>query len=369
MKTFPGKVGVQQRVLPFYRNEFFDELAGYCEGGLSIFAGEPQPDEGINVWRNLEKAQFTRGRNYHLLNPNSKFYLCWQGGLIKWLKNWQPDVLIIEANPRYMNTKSAINWMHQHDRKVVGWGLGAPEITGYFSNVRRRLREKFLRNLDAIIAYSSKGAQEYRKSCVPADRIYIATNAVSHAPSGDCPQRVRAPNKLLSVLFIGRIQPRKRIDNLIRACSKLPDEIKPSLVIIGDGPEREKCINLAKEIYPETVFPGALMGEELQRYFLEADLFVLPGTGGLAAQQAMTFGLPVIMAEGDGTQSDLIGENNGWLVAPGNLEELIDTLTIALSDDARLRSMGKNAFMTIKEKINIECMSEVFIETLLSVMH
>ena len=53
MKKFPGKVGVQQRVLPFYRIEFFDELADRCDSGLSIFAGAPLENEEINVKGNL----------------------------------------------------------------------------------------------------------------------------------------------------------------------------------------------------------------------------------------------------------------------------------------------------------------------------
>jgi glycosyltransferase involved in cell wall biosynthesis len=365
MKKFPGKVGIQQRVLPFYRIEFFEELAVRCDVGLSIFAGDPLGIEGINVNGNFKKAHFTRGRNLNLFDPSSKYYLCWQVGLIKWLKKWDPDVLIVEANPRYLNTWTAINWMHRRGKNIIGWGLGAPDPEGFFTNFRRRSREKFLHSLDALIAYSSKGAEEYRKLGYPSESIYIAVNAVSRAPSGEFPERARILVKPPTVLFVGRLQARKRVDILIQACSELADEIKPKLVIVGDGPAREKYNNLANEIYPGTVFPGEKRGEELGRFFLEADLFVLPGTGGLAAQQAMSFGLPVIMAEGDGTQSDLIREDNGWLVTAGNLGKLIDTLTIALSDVSRLRYKGENAFRTVKEEINIERMAEVFVESLL----
>ena len=41
-------------------------------------------------------------------------------------------------------------------------------------------------------------------------------------------------------------------------------------------------------------------------HFAGADLFVLPGTGGLAVQEAMSYALPVIVAKGDGTQEDLV---------------------------------------------------------------
>ena len=75
---------------------------------------------------------------------------------------------------------------------------------------------------------------------------------------------------------------------------------------------------LAKQIYPSAEFIGAKHGDELKPYFAEADLFVLPGTGGLAVQEAMSHGLPVIVAKGDGTQDDLVRAENGWQIPPGD---------------------------------------------------
>ena len=118
------------------------------------------------------------------------------------------------------------------------------------------------------------------------------------------------------MLFVGRLQPRKRIDILIRACADLPESIQPDLYIVGEGPSRAEYEGLAGRIYPKAEFLGALFGDELEGYFDKTDLFVLPGTGGLAVQQAMSHGLPVIMAEGDGTQDDLVRDVNGWQVTP-----------------------------------------------------
>ena len=49
---------------------------------------------------------------------------------------------------------------------------------------------------------------------------------------------------------------------------------------------------------------------------------MLPGTGGLAVQQAMAHGLPVIVAQGDGTQDDLVRPENGWQIPPDDLAAL-----------------------------------------------
>ena len=83
----------------------------------------------------------------------------------------------------------------------------------------------------------------------------------------------------LAILFVGRLQARKRIDSLFRACAEMPGT--PRLVIVGDGPERQTLEQVAKQVYPSAEFIGAKHGGELKPYFAEADLFVLPGTGGL----------------------------------------------------------------------------------------
>jgi glycosyltransferase involved in cell wall biosynthesis len=126
---------------------------------------------------------------------------------------------------------------------------------------------------------------------------------------------------------------------------------------------------LAKEIYPSAEFIGARHGVELKPYFMEADLFVLPGTGGLAVQEAMSYGLPVIVAQGDGTQDDLVRRENGWQIPPpsGNFDALLSTIKDALSDVARLRRMGEESYRIVKEEINIEKMADVFVQALKSV--
>ena len=219
---------------------------------------------------------------------------------MNWLKEWNPDALIVEANPRYLSTSSAVKRMHKQKKPVIGWGLGSPPVSGF----RRRRRESFISQFDALISYSQRGADEYGAMGFPLDRIFIAHNSVSPAPTWTLPNRPIHPNEKPCILFVGRLQMRKNVDLLIGACAEM--ESQPRLVIVGDGPERDALESLAKEIYPSAEFIGAKHGAELKPYFEEADLFVLPGTGGLAVQEAMSYGLPVIVAQGDGTQDDLV---------------------------------------------------------------
>ena len=363
MTTFPGKVGLIQRVLPAYRAPFFDALASACQGGLAVFAGEPRAQEMIHTAASLDQAHLTRGTNLHIFS--NRAYLCVQIGLLGWLKDWNPDVLIVEANPRYLRTPAAVRWMRRRGRPVIGWGLGAPPLSGPLAPLRRQRRAHFIQQFDALITYSQTGAGEYAQLGFPQDRIYTAVNAVTPPPAHSFPHRLPLSNgERAQVLFVGRLQARKQIDNLLIACADLPEGLQPDLVIVGDGPDRARLESLADKVYPQAAFTGALFDDALEEKFSAADLFVLPGTGGLAVQQAMSYGLPIIAAQADGTQADLVRPVNGWHIPPGDTDTLRAALLTALSDIPRLRTMGAESYRIVAEEVNLEQMVAVFVEAL-----
>ena len=325
---------------------------------MSLFAGPPRADEGVISAEELTTAHYVRGKNIHLFGGS--FYLCYQLGLTEWLESWNPDALIVEANPRYLSAPTAVKWMHRRGRPVISWGLGSPSPSG--RGVGVRVWTSFLRQFDALIAYSQRGADEYARLGFPHEKIFVAHNSVSPAPSSPLPSRPATFGQRAVILFVGRLQARKRVDDLLRACAEIAS--KPRLLIVGDGAERETLESFARETYPTAEFIGAKHGTELKAYFTAADLFVLPGTGGLAVQEAMSYGLPVIVAQGDGTQDDLVRQENGWQIPPNDYNALVSTMKEALSDVARLRKMGAVSYRIVAEEINIGKMVETFVTVL-----
>ncbi len=359
---YPGKLAFLQRVLPTYRAPFFDLLADACQGGLSLGAGQPLLSESIETTEELRSAYLTQIHNIHLLRGS--LYLCFQAGLPSWLAAQNPDALIVEANPRYLSTGAAIRWMKARSRPVIGWGLGSSQLTGAQAAMRRSNRLNFVSQFAALITYSQRGAAEYQELGYPAERIFVAPNAVAPRPQHSIHERPFVFNKRATILFVGRLQRRKRLDMLLLACASLPPEMQPRLHIVGDGPERHELERFSGEVYPSAKFAGTLYGTDLVPFFEEADLFVLPGTGGLAIQEAMSHALPVIVAQGDGTQDDLVRVKNGWQIPPNDLISLKKTLQMALSDVPRLRKMGMESYRIVSQEINLERMVEVFVEVL-----
>jgi glycosyltransferase involved in cell wall biosynthesis len=357
---FPLRIGIQQRVLPAYRAAFFESLAAVCPAGLSVFAGQPWAGEAMGPQARLEKPDFTPTHNLYLLG--GRFVLVWQPGLRRWLENWQPSALILEANPRNQSNPLAVRWAHTHGCAVIGWGLGAPPSGGILSALRLGGWRSYLSQFDALITYSRKGMDEFSRQGFPAERIFTAPNAVSARPSAPPPPRADAFDGQPTILYVGRLQERKRVDLLLRACAAQPGTMRPRLWIVGDGPARPQLETLAQQVFPSAEFFGDRRGPDLDSIFNRADLFVLPGTGGLAVQQAMGFGLPVAVAQADGTQADLVRPENGWRLPDGDLGALSDVIGQALQDPARLRRMGAASFRIVADEINLDNMVKVFVQ-------
>lgn len=359
---FEGAAVIVQGVLPDYRAPLFDDVARRCTKGLSVLAGFHGKGLAVKTVDSLEIAKFVRVRNVRLFPP--PLVVTWQIGMMARFRDLDPDVLVVLADARLLTTRLAIRWMRKRGRPVIGWGLGTMEVRRGLSPLRKIWRNRFLRRFDRMIAYSSRAADEYAAVGIPRDRIWVAANATTRRPSGPPPARPENFDEPATVLFVGRLIAWKRVDLLIEACAKLPESLQPRLRIVGDGPVRTGLEEMAKEVYPRAVFTGGLFGEELAPEFNAADLLVLPGMGGLAIQQAMAHALPVIVAEGDGTQSDLIRPESGWNVTPDNSDALAELMSEALANRPRLRKMGTHAYRIVAEEINIETMADVFVEAM-----
>jgi hypothetical protein len=202
MKSTDIRLGILQRVLPDYRVPFFDLLAERFPKGVCVAAGQALAEEHINSGI-LKKANLYQLENIHVLR--GKLYFCLQDHVMDWLEEWNPDVLIMEANPRYISSPKAIRWMHWRNRPVIGWGLGAAGGGGLRALWRKQLIEQF----DALLTYSRNGKEQYMAAGVDPEKIFVAPNAASKRPAGDAPIRETGfRNGRAEAIFVGRLQPR-----------------------------------------------------------------------------------------------------------------------------------------------------------------
>jgi glycosyltransferase involved in cell wall biosynthesis len=362
----PRRIGIQQRVLPAYRAAFFDSLARALPGMLTVFAGSPGSREGIPQAEALHSATWIKAGNHPL--GLGRFSALWQSGWREWITAEDPEVLILEANPRYLSNYFLLRRMRSRARPVIGWSLGPARAAGILSGFMRAFYDAY----SAIVVYSRNGAEAFRALGIEGEKIFTAPNAVESDTAEILLAQPRAKEAARSaleldsrpvILFVGRLQQRKHVDSLLRVCARTGDACQ--LLIVGDGEDRTRLEGIAAQVFPSARFTGDLRGEALGRCFLAADLFILPGTGGLAMQEAMLYGKPVAAAEADGSQKDLVREGeNGWLLPPGDEDALLRVVRDALKDPRRLEEMGTASRRIVRETATMERMVEGFLQAL-----
>lgn len=163
----------------------------------------------------------------------------------------------------------------------------------------------------------------------------------------------RAPLATPHVLFVGRIEPRKGLQVLLRAWPQvLQRHPGARLWVCGDGPQRAQSIELARSlgIAERVDFFGALDDADRVARLAAADLFCAPAlhgeSYGLVLVEAMAAGVPVVAAANAGYASVLSQGGEGGLVPPGDVAALAACLSRLLGDlreRERLASWGREA--------------------------
>jgi phosphatidyl-myo-inositol alpha-mannosyltransferase len=209
----------------------------------------------------------------------------------------------------------------------------------------RPLGRALLRRLDAAIAVSDAAAGYHAGALgVPASRFTIVPNGVDVARFADAaplPELREGDGPVL--LFVGRLEKRKGLEPLLRAFTLLKAERPDArLVVVGDGPEGERCRNLLPgRLRADVRFLGRVGQDDLPRCYASCDVYVSPALGGesfgIVLLEAMAAGVPIVASDLPGYRSVATDGAQGRLVPPGDPAALATTIG-ALLDNASLRA-------------------------------
>lgn len=176
------------------------------------------------------------------------------------------------------------------------------------------------------------------------------------------------------LLHIGRLVKWKRVDLLIDAFHQvLPSFPEAELVIVGDGPElenlRQQAVSLGVD--RQVRFIGAVYDPKmLGAYMNESTVYVLAGMGGLSINDAMTYGMPVICSVCDSTERDLVTDGkNGFFFKDGDADSLAEKIGLLFSSPALCKEMGEESERVIREKINLDTVSERYLKAFREFLH
>ena len=289
-----------------------------------------------------------------------------------------------------------VHWPVPH--ALFGWaaragGGGRPKIIAHFYSVELRWVKHSLRMLhgflrraitsaDRVVAISNSTANEIRSIAnVPVEVIPYAvelprraqaplspassttsgatsrTTSPTTSPSpgagasGAASTPTAPPPIGLTLLSVGRLVERKGVRYVIDALNILPRELGARLVIIGDGPERERLESQARDlgVVERVEFRGWVDPTELDRAYSEADIFVLPAVVdargdteglGMVLLEAMAYGKPVIATPLGGITDIVENERTGLLVPPDDGAALAQAIARLAHNPALAGKLG-----------------------------
>lgn len=211
---------------------------------------------------------------------------------------------------------------------------------------KRRIRSLYLRST-AKIVYASQIEQQDSEGRRGGPHAIVA-----HPVEPVGARRLkRDVNGVVQIGFLGRFDPKKNLDVLMRA---LPSDA--ALVIAGDGPEEErrKLRAVAQEagISERVLWLGFVDGEEKARFFERIDLLVMPSRYecfGMVAAEALAASVPVVVSPTTGIASLVRAHDCGYVVEPD-----ATSLGAVLTSRDGLAEKARRADRVVEEELSLE---------------
>ena len=259
----------------------------------------------------------------------------------------KPDVVL--------NAAHSGNWSHwkisaQKNRlgfKLVSWLCGYEFHPG---RLKSFFLDRFIPRYDYHLAYHSNARDYAMSHGARADQITVMHNTINEEKIATLP---RAEARALVVgshpeigdrkiiLFVGAVLAEKRIEVILQALDAMRRK-DAVLVLVGDG-EHLPVIRQLCAGRDDVVITGSIV-EGVGPYFDAAELYVLPGTGGLGINEAMAHRLPIVSGFADGSADDLVVDGeNGFRLRENTVAELAEKMTAILDNPELARRMGERS--------------------------
>jgi glycosyltransferase involved in cell wall biosynthesis len=263
--------------------------------------------------------------------------------------------------------------LHAFPAVVVGKWLGKPVIVKLgrggdkhfdLSAVRRQrlfgffFSTRIARDTTAWVANSQEIINDLRNWSIPSERVHAIPNGIA-VPEDVRPRR---DDGTIHFLCMGRVDPEKAIDQMIRAFATLPQDAPVQLIILGDGQCREKLVSLARQLGQDRriLFHGVV--DDVTPFLQQAEFYLSASLSeGMsnALLEAMSFGVLPIVSKVSGV-SDLVEDGvSGLLFPAGDEPALAKRLHEAVEMAPELRNaMGKSAQKTMRERFSLDSIAE-----------
>jgi glycosyltransferase involved in cell wall biosynthesis len=263
------------------------------------------------------------------------------------VKELRPAVVVCMAHVgNFSHWWLALN-KRRYGYRLVAWQSGFEYHPGWAKDA---LLDIFVPRFDHHLAYHSNARDYALQHGSPPACITVMHNTINEAritrqARGEAHAQLVGRHPSLAgkriVLFVGAVMQEKRVEVLIEAMARLARP-ELALVVVGDGPHlpqlRALCAGRADVVLAGSVIDG------VGSYFDAAEVFAMPGTGGLGLNEAMAHGLPLLSSYADGSADDLVVDGQtGFRLRQDTAAELAERLAQLLDDPELAANMGRTA--------------------------
>jgi len=286
-----------------------------------------------------------------------------------------PDVIIAEGNPRIRTLYSLTDFAKSNGIKTVAW-TKYDNTSGILKNF---IWHKFLQKWDSIMCYGEISRQNIIEMGFNSKNVFVAQNTVevdfSNEDISKMDQAIEDQiipefkKKSIRLVSLGSLVEKKKFDLVITAViSLIRKGNNVQLAIVGDGPERSSLENIVKKairskhIKPKDIFfVGHVPYGNDHLWLKAAHISITGGAVGLAMNVSMSHGVPTIIPNEYGSDSELLINNvNGVRFEPNDVSSLEESLSKLVSDKKLRNTIGESAFKTIDAKASIPVMVDGF---------
>lgn len=313
-----------------YRVEFFNELGKYCN--LTVLFERERSIERDKSW---SEYQFKDFRGIFLRGINFRVDMSICSNVIQYIKEKSYDVIVCSdfTSPTGM---IAIEYMRMHDIPYYLESDGGFPKSG--KGIREKIKRHFISNAEGYFStgvihkeyYLAYGAMENRIIHYPFSSIrdsQILASPVTYEEKTRIRDILGIKEEKI-ILTVGQFIHRKGFDILLESARYIKENV--GFYFVGGIPT-EQYLKLKDKYNLKNVhFVGFKRPDILKKYYLAADIFVLPtreDVWGLVINEAMAYGLPVVTTDRCLAGVELVQPGcNGYLVKSENAELLANAL-------------------------------------------
>lgn len=261
------------------------------------------------------------------------------------LRRFNPQVVIIAG---YGPTAQlAFFSSRMHRRRIVLFNEGWRQMESQYSGRQKWLKRFMIRRAHAFLGASKKAGELYRHYGAPADRVFVTPMAVANerfAPD-------RTTRREFDLLFSGQFIERKCPLFVAEVAKRAAEHHPVRLLLLGDGPLREKTLQRLREDGVEFEWPGFVQQEALPDYFRRSKIFLFAtqsDTWGIVANEACAAGLPVLTTPMAGAANDLVIHGVNGFVLDLDVNVWVEHIIRLLKDSELYAQMSSNAVREVQ---------------------